>query len=126
MQSGSALQVINGQILRPDGTSAFIEIKPTMTVKDGQIVGTQGVVRDITEHKQAEEALRTSEERFKTIFVQAPLGIALIGSLTGHIYEANPRFAKIAGRSMEELENIDGCKSPTPMMCRQTWTRWLC
>ena len=114
MQSGSALQVINGQILRPDGTSAFIEIKPTMTVKDGQIVGTQGVVRDITEHKQAEEALRTSEERFKTIFVQAPLGIALIGSLTGHIYEANPRFAKIAGRSMEELENIDGMQITHP------------
>jgi len=39
--------------------------------------------------------------------VQAPLGIALIDSLTGHIHQVNPRFAEIVGRSMEELENID-------------------
>ena len=64
-------------------------------------------IRDITERKKAEQALRTSEERLKTVFVQAPLGIALIDSLTGHIYESNPRFAEIAGRSMEEMVNID-------------------
>ena len=64
-------------------------------------------IRDITERKKAEHALRTSEDRLKTVFVQAPFGIALIDSLTGHIYEANPRFAEIAGRSMEEMVNID-------------------
>ncbi|MDP2025910.1 EAL domain-containing protein [Sulfuriferula sp.] len=64
-------------------------------------------IRDITGRKKAEQTLRTSEERLKTVFVQAPLGIALIDSLTGHIYEANPRFAEIAGRSMEEMVNID-------------------
>jgi diguanylate cyclase (GGDEF)-like protein/PAS domain S-box-containing protein len=64
-------------------------------------------LHDITERKQAEQALQSSKERFKTMFVQAPLGIALIDSLTGRICEVNPRFASIAGRSMEEMTNID-------------------
>ena len=64
-------------------------------------------LRDISERKQAEQALQSSKERFKTMFVQAPLGIALIDSLTGRIWEVNPRFAAIAGRSMEEMTNID-------------------
>jgi diguanylate cyclase (GGDEF)-like protein/PAS domain S-box-containing protein len=65
------------------------------------------LTREMTERKQVEQALQASEGRFKTMFVQAPLGIALIDSLNGHIYEANPRFAEIAGRSMEEMANID-------------------
>ena len=64
-------------------------------------------LRDITERKQAEQELQSSKERLKTMFVQAPLGIAMIDSLTGRICEVNPRFAAIAGRSMEEMTNID-------------------
>jgi PAS domain S-box-containing protein len=35
------------------------------------------------------------------------LGIALIDSLTGHIYAVNPMFAGIAGRTMEEMAHVD-------------------
>jgi len=41
-----------------------------------------------------EDALKESEERFKKLFMEAPMGVALIDSLTGHIYEVNPMFAK--------------------------------
>jgi PAS domain S-box-containing protein len=73
-----------------------------------------GAMADITDQKRAEEALRESEERFRTMFVQAPLGIALIDSLTGNIYEANPRFAEITGRSMKEMANIDWMQTTHP------------
>ena len=43
----------------------------------------------------------------KKLFIEAPVGIALIDSLTGHIYEVNPMFAKIAGRTIEEMVQID-------------------
>jgi len=63
--------------------------------------------REKKRRRQAEESLRASEERFKTIFEQSPMGIALIDSITGQIYTLNARFAEIAGRSMEEMTNID-------------------
>jgi len=63
--------------------------------------------REITERKKAVEALTKSERRFREIFEQSPFGIALIGSLTGHIYELNPKFAEIAGRTVEEMINTD-------------------
>ena len=82
-------------------------VKTPVRDKNGEIVGLLGIFRDITERKQAEEALQASETRFKTMFNGAPLGIALIDSLTGHIYSVNPMFSKIAGRSMEEMAHID-------------------
>ncbi len=41
------------------------------------------------ERKQAEQALHASEHRFKTIFSEAPLGIALIDSITGRSINVN-------------------------------------
>lgn len=51
--------------------------------------------------------MRESEQRFKRLFEEAPLGIALIDSLTGQVYEVNQMFAKIAGRTMEEITQSD-------------------
>jgi PAS domain S-box-containing protein len=73
----------------------------------GEVLGVFAAARDVTERKLAEEAIRVSEARFSTIFNQAPLGIALIDSLTGKIHEVNPRFAEIAGRTVEEMATID-------------------
>ncbi|MEI7634736.1 MAG: chemotaxis protein CheB [bacterium] len=88
------------------GAWYLMRIQPYRTLEhviDGAVI----TFVNITEMKKAEEALRESEERFKKLFVEAPLGIALIDSLTGHIYEVNPMFAKIAGRTMEEMVRID-------------------
>lgn len=91
-------------IRKDDGSMVWIQFSGSLSLENGFF---EGIVIDITERKQAENALRKSEERFKTIFEQAPLGIALIDSLTGHIDEVNPMFAEIVGRSKEEMATID-------------------
>ncbi len=51
--------------------------------------------------------LKKSEEQFRIMFDQAPLGIALIDSMTGCIDHVNPRFAEIISRTIEELIGVN-------------------
>ena len=60
------------------------------------------------------QAQRAAEARFRVIFEQAPLGVALLDSHSGHITEANPRYAEIVGRSPEELAGLDPARITHP------------
>ncbi len=99
---------IEKRYVRPDGTGGWISKSVTnISVKDKNEHLCIAMIEDITESKQIQETLLISEKRFRTIFEESPLGVALIDSLAGHIYEVNPRFAEIAGRSLEEMASID-------------------
>ena len=98
--------LVEVRILRLDGTPVDVEATASVFLDQG-VSAIQVVLRDITERKQAEQVLRESEDRFRTMFSEAPLGIALIDSHTGRIYEANRRFAEIAGRTQAEMRTTD-------------------
>jgi two-component system sensor histidine kinase/response regulator len=75
----------------------------------GKIAGFRGTVRDITERKHSEQALRESEERYKTLFESAPDGIMIFeadGEQSGRIVAANPAAAENTGYSVEELLSL--------------------
>ena len=57
------------------------------------------------ERRRAEETIRKGELRFRTMFEEAPMGIALIDSATGEFKDINPRYAEITGRSFEEIKS---------------------
>ena len=59
--------------------------------------------RDITERKRTEDALRESEERYKTLFDQALDGICLADAETGLILDCNYALAALVGRERAEL-----------------------
>lgn len=60
------------------------------------------VLTDITRHVQAERSLRESEERFRKIFKEAPIGMAVIG-LDSVLLQVNKAFCEMLGYDEQEL-----------------------
>ncbi|MCX6291167.1 MAG: PAS domain S-box protein, partial [Bacteroidetes bacterium] len=54
--------------MRKDGTERWIEARVSCIVKNGEIIGTQSLERDVTERKHAEEELIKSEQSFIGLF----------------------------------------------------------
>mgnify|MGYP000338319851 FL=1 len=63
--------------------------------------------KEIRQRKKIEKSLRQSEERFRTIFNEMPLGLARVDSITGKIYEVNPCYEQIVDRTQEALLLLD-------------------
>jgi two-component system cell cycle sensor histidine kinase/response regulator CckA len=83
----------------------LLEVSITASpIKDaaGAIIGASKVVRDITECKHAETALRGSEARYRTLFDYAPDGI-LIADPQCHYLDANSSACRMLGYTRAEL-----------------------
>jgi len=61
------------------------------------------VLRDITEHKQAEERLRKSEDRFSKAFRRSPLAITISTEGDGRYLDANESFLRMTGYTLEDV-----------------------
>ena len=92
------------RIIRADDQStAWIEeIGRYLYDEEGEAVRMIGVLRDITERKEAEEELRRSEARFRGTFENAAVGIAHVHP-DGRWLRVNDRLCQIVGYSREEL-----------------------
>jgi len=64
-----------------------------------------GIIGAAIQRDRSEEALRQSEARFRAVFQQSVIGIALIDK-DGSIMRGNPAFIKMLGFSNEELRNM--------------------
>ena len=65
--------------------------------EDNNIIGIQAVGRDIHERKIAEEAVRQSEENYRTILEQVPLGVVVHSVNTLEVQYANSSWEKMIG-----------------------------
>jgi PAS domain S-box-containing protein len=90
----------NGSTVWTENTMSFLRNQ------DGQPIGIVGVTRDITERKRAEETLRESEERFRNIYAESPIGIELYDS-DGNLVDMNKSCLDMFGFS-----NISEAKIP--------------
>ena len=73
----------------------------------GKLIGLYGTTRDITERKQTDEALRESEERFRTIFDSINDAVFIHDMETGAILDVNSTMCKMYGYSREEVDQLD-------------------
>lgn len=60
-------------------------------------------INDISKRKETEEALRESEERFRTIFEQAAVGVALLDTRTGRYARINQTYCDFLGYTPQEM-----------------------
>ena len=72
---------------------------------DAKIVGYRGTMRDVTDQKRAELALRESEERYRAVFENISVGINVIDQ-NGKFTQANPALVKMLGYSETELRRL--------------------
>ncbi len=69
---------------------------------NGEIVGAIEIVRDITEQKLADDALKESEEKFRELYENLRDGLAVV-DMNGRITEFNKEFQKMLGYDAEEI-----------------------
>ena len=90
--------------LRNDGSEFPIEMSLGEILEDGE-QGFTGVIRDVTERKRTEDALREMRDRFRSIFEHAPIGVAMV-SLEGRYLQVNRSLCEILGYTEEELQAL--------------------
>ena len=88
-----------------DGSRIHVSILGTPVVgRDGKAL-VYGIYRDITDRKAAEDALRYSEERYRSIF-ESTSDAVLVFDNEGHIVEANPQAGQMYGYRNGELIGV--------------------
>ncbi len=104
-RTGKPAKGFDWQVFTKDGRKLFGEVSVSL-IKDskGQPTGFRGIARDITERKQAEEALRTEKQRFETLLENAPFGVIMIDK-QGILKYVNSKFIELFGYDLNEIPN---------------------
>ncbi len=86
----------------PDGTEKVIHSQAEVLLDQaGKPLALQGIVHDITEQKQAEEALRQSEDQYRSMVLNIPEVVWTVDS-EGRIAFISPNLKKLSGFTPEE------------------------
>lgn len=109
--TGKGVNLNEFEIKRKDGNKAFIESSTTALKKDKKLDGFLSIIRDITERKKAEEALRQSEEKLRLMFEGTYDMISLTDANAKTIW-ANPAWREIFGHESEYEEDPFTCIHP--------------
>lgn len=92
------------EYVRKDGSTFWGELKVSF-LYDGQSrpIGSQGILRNIDARKKAEQAMRDSEFKFRSLFDLSPQAISLTEVETGTLIDVNDKFCELTGYSKEEI-----------------------
>jgi PAS domain S-box-containing protein len=94
---------ITYRMLASDGSVIWLEkTAHAFFDEDGRMVRMIGMISAITERKRAEETLRESEEKFRSVFRDAGVGMVIV-SLEGRFLAANETFCDYLGYTEKEL-----------------------
>jgi PAS domain S-box-containing protein len=103
---GEHIPIYERQYRRKDGRIITVEVSAELVRDaDGKPAHIQNIVRDITERKEIERALRDSESRLRSYIEHAPYGL-FIADENGRYLEVNPAACAVTGYDESELLNM--------------------
>jgi diguanylate cyclase (GGDEF)-like protein/PAS domain S-box-containing protein len=88
-----------------DGHTVALELVEMAVRRGGRVRGVQGFARNVTERIRAEEALRDSEERYRSLFEESRDAVYM-SSVDGRLVSANQALLEMFGLGREELETV--------------------
>jgi PAS domain S-box-containing protein len=86
-----------------DGTDVYVEARGSVVMSNDKPVAIQAIARDITERNKAEEALKDTELKLRTIFDYASDGILLAQPGNRKFSTANKKICQMLGYTEKEL-----------------------
>lgn len=102
VETGTTAEVVESQIVRSDGESAFVEVKPVPILEDGRVVGLRGVLRDVTWRKRSELALRETYDLLMAVIEASPAGITILDR-EGNVKLWSPAAERMFGWRTDEI-----------------------
>ena len=115
-------------LIKPNGSHVWFEGRGyPLRDDDGQLVAIEGILTDITERKQSEDALRESEEKFRSIFGSVNDGIFISDTSTGRFVDINEPGCSMFGFAHDELvgRDITSLSSGVPPYTQSATLEWL-
>ncbi len=105
-RTGKPSEAFDWEVIRKSGARRFVETSVTrMMDSAGEPVGFRGIVRDITERKRAEKALKESEERYRNLFENANDLIQSVAPDGSFVY-VNRAWRETLGYGEEEIAGL--------------------
>lgn len=103
LQQGGVVRDYEVVLMHKDGTPFTVSTSTNFYHdRDGHVLGVEGLLRDITERKQAEELLRTNDERMRLFFERQVVGMAITSPEKGWL-QVNDKLCEMLGFPREEL-----------------------
>ncbi len=104
-ETGKAARASTCDLIKKDGNVCSVESSVSLNHdKEGQTVGYRGILRDITERRRSEQALRLSEEMFSKAFRCSPSGMIIASIHDGRLINVNDSFLRFTGYSLPEVQ----------------------
>ena len=103
-RTGVPSESLDWELNRKDGSKRTVEISVALIKNlEGEAVGFRGILRDVTEKKLADEALRESEGKYRQLVDHAPAGIYEVDFVQRKFVTVNDVMCEYTGYTKQEL-----------------------
>jgi len=102
---GETLTTYEVELTAGDGTKLTLEVGSRLIYQDGRPAGVQGIARDVTERKRVEQALRVSEDRYRTL-AEAVRHLMWASDADGNAVYVNSRWQEFTASEPDQFLNM--------------------